>query len=88
MDGRGPIAWIIVGALAGYVARLFVRGEQVSGCVMTIVLGVAGSFVGGTLANLLFGERWDIDAAGIIGSIVGAIIVLLIVRATGRRTRY
>ena len=86
--GRGPIAWILIGAFAGYFARLIVRGEQVSGCVMTTLLGVAGSFVGGTLANLLFGERWDIDAAGIIGSIIGAVIVLLVVRATSRRPRY
>jgi len=58
------------------------------GWVGTLVLGLIGSFVGGTLAALLFGGTLDISASGLIGSVVGAIIVLLIWRAMGgERTR-
>jgi uncharacterized membrane protein YeaQ/YmgE (transglycosylase-associated protein family) len=58
------------------------------GWLGTMILGVIGSFVGGTLAALLFGGTLDITAAGLVGSIIGAIIVLLIWRAMGSgRTR-
>ena len=59
------------------------------GVPMTILLGIVGSFVGGFLINLLFRGDADIAPAGWIGSIVGAIIVLLIYRVTmrGRGTR-
>jgi uncharacterized membrane protein YeaQ/YmgE (transglycosylase-associated protein family) len=54
---------------------------------MTIALGIVGSFVGGFLINLLFRGNATISPAGWIGSILGAIIVLLIYRATIRRGR-
>jgi uncharacterized membrane protein YeaQ/YmgE (transglycosylase-associated protein family) len=50
-----------------------------------MVLGIVGSLVGGTLAALLFGGTLEVSAAGLIGSIIGAIIVLLIWRAIGGR---
>ncbi|TMB62249.1 MAG: GlsB/YeaQ/YmgE family stress response membrane protein [Chloroflexi bacterium] len=58
------------------------------GWVGTMVLGVIGSFVGGTLAALLFGGTLELSASGLIGSIVGSVIVLLLWRAMGgERTR-
>ncbi|TMB78511.1 MAG: GlsB/YeaQ/YmgE family stress response membrane protein [Chloroflexi bacterium] len=58
------------------------------GWVGTMVLGVVGSFVGGTLAALLFGGTLELSATGLIGSIVGSMIVLLLWRAMGgERTR-
>lgn len=81
---------IIVGLIAGAVARLIVPGKQSMSILATIVLGIVGSFVGGFLAFVLF--RVDpqggfLQPAGIIGSIVGAIIVLVVYLAvTGRRT--
>jgi uncharacterized membrane protein YeaQ/YmgE (transglycosylase-associated protein family) len=51
-----------------------------------MVLGVIGSFVGGTLAALLFGGTLELSASGLIGSIIGAIIVLVVWRAMGGRT--
>ena len=74
------ISIIVVGLIAGAVARLVVPGKQNLSIVMTIVLGVIGSFVGGFLAYLLpFGSDGGIlHPAGIIGSIIGAIIVLLL----------
>jgi uncharacterized membrane protein YeaQ/YmgE (transglycosylase-associated protein family) len=83
------IALIIIGLIAGFVARALVPGDDSMSIVATIVLGIVGSFVGGFLASLIFGGDDDgitIGPSGIIGSIIGAIIVLLIYNAvTGRK---
>lgn len=81
------IGLIIIGAVAGFLARLLVPGPDPMGVAMTILLGIVGSFVGGFLLNLLFRGTATIAPAGWIGSIVGAIIVLLIYRAVTRRSR-
>jgi uncharacterized membrane protein YeaQ/YmgE (transglycosylase-associated protein family) len=82
---------LIVGTIAGFIARLLVPGSDPMGFGATVVLGMAGSFVGGFLGYLLFGEDLDqgaLQASGIIGSIIGAIIALLLWRGTfGRRAR-
>jgi uncharacterized membrane protein YeaQ/YmgE (transglycosylase-associated protein family) len=84
----GLIVFLIVGLIAGFIARALVPGPDPMGWLGTMVLGIIGSFVGGTLAALLFGGTLDITPAGIIGSIIGSIIVLLIWRAMGgERTR-
>ena len=82
------ITLIIVGAIAGFIARAVVPGRDPMGVVGTIVLGIIGSFVGGFLGYLLFHKDASAGAlqpSGIIGSIIGAIIALLIYRATARR---
>ncbi|EYT65887.1 MULTISPECIES: GlsB/YeaQ/YmgE family stress response membrane protein [Curtobacterium] len=85
------IGLIVVGLIAGAIARLVVPGKQHISIPMTILLGIIGSFVGGFLGFLIF--RHDLadgffQPAGIIGSIIGAIIVLLIyVRVSGRGSR-
>ena len=83
------IGLIIIGLIAGFIARALVPGDDSMSIVATIVLGIIGSFVGGFLADLLFrgeGEDAGLGPAGIIGSIIGAIIVLLIYNAvTGRK---
>src|SRR6476646_3577858 len=83
------IVMALVGIVAGYVARLLVPGRDPMGFVGTMVLGIVGSFVGGFLGYVLFGHDLDegaIQVSGILGSIVGAVIVLLIWRAmAGRR---
>ena len=82
------ITLIIVGLIAGALARLIVPGKQNLSILATIVLGIVGSFVGGFLANLIFHGSISLDSSGIIGSVIGAIIVLLIytrVRARGTR---
>jgi uncharacterized membrane protein YeaQ/YmgE (transglycosylase-associated protein family) len=80
----GLILFLIVGLIAGFIARALVPGPDPMGWLGTMILGVVGSFVGGTLAALLFGGTLDISTAGIIGSVIGSIIVLLIWRAMGR----
>jgi uncharacterized membrane protein YeaQ/YmgE (transglycosylase-associated protein family) len=84
------VTMIIVGLIAGALARLLVPGRQDISIPMTILLGIIGSFVGGFLGYLLFHKDAAdgfLQPAGIIGSIIGAIIVLLIwTRVGGRRS--
>ena len=79
------LAFLIFGFVVGLIARAIFPGTQRLGLLMTTVLGVAGSLIGGILGNLLFGGRWDEPiTAGWIGSIVGALI-LLALAGRGRR---
>ena len=83
------IGMIIIGAIAGFVARALVPGNDSMGIVPTIVLGIVGSFVGGLLGSLLFGGgdgEGFLRPTGLIGSIIGAIIALVVYNAvTGRK---
>jgi uncharacterized membrane protein YeaQ/YmgE (transglycosylase-associated protein family) len=81
------ITLIIVGLIAGAVARLLVPGRQHMSVPMTIVLGIIGSFVGGFLGYLIFHKdatEGALQPAGIIGSIIGAVVVLLVWERVGR----
>lgn len=76
------IGWLIIGIVAGFLARLLVPGRDSMGLLGTLILGLVGSVVGGFLAHALFNDN---DGVGLVGSVVGAIIVLLVYRAvTGR----
>ncbi|HSK91872.1 MAG TPA: GlsB/YeaQ/YmgE family stress response membrane protein [Euzebyales bacterium] len=79
------IGFIIIGLIAGYVARLVVPGPDPLGLVGTLILGVVGSFIGGFLWNLFAGGGELLATSGLIGSIIGAIIALLIYRAMKTR---
>ncbi len=72
------IVLIIVGLIAGFIARAVIPGKQDIGIVATIVLGIVGSLVGNLLGSLLSGRGFELGTSGIIGSILGAIVVLLV----------
>ena len=81
------IIFLIVGLIAGFIARAVVPGSQNMGIVPTLILGVVGSLLAGAIGSLINGgDFFTINPAGIIGSIIGAIVVLLIYIAVRRRT--
>jgi uncharacterized membrane protein YeaQ/YmgE (transglycosylase-associated protein family) len=78
---------LVIGVVAGYLARLLVPGRDPMSFLQTVALGIVGSFIGGVLGYALFNHDLDegaLQASGIIGSIVGAVIALLIWRALHR----
>ncbi|MGI9008352.1 MAG: GlsB/YeaQ/YmgE family stress response membrane protein [Streptosporangiaceae bacterium] len=80
------IVLLFVGLIAGAVARFVVPGRDPIGCLGTIVLGIVGSFVGGFIWNLFEYHRLaphKFHPVGIIGSILGAILVLILIRLSG-----
>jgi uncharacterized membrane protein YeaQ/YmgE (transglycosylase-associated protein family) len=82
----GIIGWIIFGAIVGLVARLLHPGRDPAGFVVTCLLGIVGSLLGGFLGRLLGLYRQG-EGAGFIMSVIGAILVLVIYnRVQGRRT--
>ena len=79
------ITLIVVGLIAGALARLIVPGRDPIGIGGTILLGIVGSFVGGFLGYVLFhkdGHDGFLQPSGLIGSVIGAVIALLIYRRT------
>ena len=84
------IVMLIVGLIAGALARLLVPGRDPMGIGATILLGLVGSFIGGFLGYLLFhhnAKQGAFQPSGLIGSVIGAIIALLIYRAVSGRNR-
>jgi uncharacterized membrane protein YeaQ/YmgE (transglycosylase-associated protein family) len=77
--------WLVVGFLAGLLARAIIPGRDPMGWFGTLVLGLAGSIVGGLIGDIFASGDQDFSPSGLIGSIIGAIIVLLIWRALMRR---
>lgn len=68
---------LVIGLAAGAVARLILPGKQSGGILMTLVLGIAGSFVAGFLGKALNFYQYG-EGPGLIGSTVGALIILII----------
>ncbi len=85
----GIISWIVFGLLAGIVAKLLMPGRDPGGCIITMLLGIVGAFVGGLIFELLTGRPriTQFDFGSFVVAVIGAIVVLLIYRLiAGRRT--
>lgn len=74
------LSWIIPGLLAGLLARLLVPTGKPIGCIGTILLGIVGSGVGGTLGSVVAGDGFEMARGGFVGSVVGAGLVLVFLR--------
>jgi uncharacterized membrane protein YeaQ/YmgE (transglycosylase-associated protein family) len=75
------IGMVIVGLIAGALARLLMPGRDPMGILMTIVLGIAGSFVGGFVAGLIWrNETGNFRPGGLLLSVLGAILLLFLWR--------
>jgi uncharacterized membrane protein YeaQ/YmgE (transglycosylase-associated protein family) len=84
MDIGTILGWIIFGLIVGAIAKLLMPGRDPGGWIVTILLGIAGSFVGGFLAQALLDN--PTKTVGWIGSVIGAMVLLLIYRlVVGRR---
>ena len=83
----GILAWIVLGAIAGWITNLIMGGGE--GVLLTIILGIVGALVGGYLAGTVLGiaDVTGVNVESIVVAVVGAIIVVVIYRAVaGRRT--
>ena len=83
------IAWIVVGAIAGYLAGFVVKGDEGLGIIGHIVLGIVGAIVGGFLANVLLNKDLTsgINVETIVVATIGAVITVLVVGAITGRSR-
>jgi uncharacterized membrane protein YeaQ/YmgE (transglycosylase-associated protein family) len=83
------ISLIVIGLIAGALARLIVPGKQDLSIAMTTAIGIVGSFVGGFLGYVIFhkdGQNGFFQPSGIVGSVIGAVIVLLLWQRIGGRS--
>ncbi|HVH42267.1 MAG TPA: GlsB/YeaQ/YmgE family stress response membrane protein [Labilithrix sp.] len=83
------LMFILFGLIVGFLARAIMPGRQSMGFVATALVGIAGSFVGGIIGNLVSGlPLLDLHAAGLIGSVLGALAVLALMGYAGRRRAF
>ena len=77
LEDHGWIAWIIIGGLAGAIAKFLMPGKDPGGCIVTVILGILGAVLAGFIGQQL-GLTSTSNGAGFIGAIVGAVVVLFI----------
>ncbi len=79
MENLGLCGWITFGFVVGLIARAIMPGEQKMGCFATTLLGIGGAFTGGFLGNLISGgPLFTLRAAGWIGAVIGALVLLFV----------
>jgi uncharacterized membrane protein YeaQ/YmgE (transglycosylase-associated protein family) len=87
----GIIGWIVLGLLAGVIAKAILPGNDPGGMIVTIIIGIVGAILGGFLAQVLLGRNTVdefFDVSTWLTAIIGAIILLVIYRlAVGRGSR-
>ena len=76
----GILAWIVLGLIAGALAKFIMPGRQGGGCILTIVLGVVGALLGGFIGTRLlgFGEITGFDLRSMAIAVGGALLVLIV----------
>lgn len=86
MANYGWFGWIIIGGLAGMVAKMIMPGRQPGGCLLTILLGIAGAVLAGYLGRQIGWYGPEDTGAGFLAAIVGSLIILAIYQLfAGRR---
>ena len=84
LESNSWIVWIIIGGIAGAIAKLLMPGKDPGGCIVTILLGIAGALLAGFIGQSL-GLASTANGAGFIGAVIGAFIILFIYRLIMRR---
>lgn len=82
----GIIAWVIFGALAGWVAGKLAKTDDDAGCLTNIVVGIVGAFLGGAIYTLVTGRDWtfDFDLPSFAVAVGGSVLLLLLLRRLRR----
>ena len=81
----GWLSWIVIGLIAGLIAKALTPGSQPRGCLVTVILGVAGAVLAGFLGQKL-GWYHQGEGAGFLAAIVGSVLILLVYRMFAGRT--
>jgi uncharacterized membrane protein YeaQ/YmgE (transglycosylase-associated protein family) len=84
MEHYGIIGWIVIGLIAGAIAKLLMPGKDPGGCIITIILGVAGAVIAGWIGHAV-GWYKEGEGAGFVAAIVGAFILLALYRLIASR---
>lgn len=84
MADYGFIGWIVIGLIAGGIAKLLMPGRDPGGCIVTILLGIAGALLAGFLGRAI-GWYDSGEGAGFLAAIVGAVLILLLYRLILKR---
>jgi uncharacterized membrane protein YeaQ/YmgE (transglycosylase-associated protein family) len=83
----GILSWILLGLIAGALAKFIMPGKDPGGIIVTILIGIAGAFVGGFLGSFIgLGKVESFDLGGIMIATVGAIILLILYRLVKKRS--
>ena len=81
-------SWILMGLLAGVVAKFLLPGKDPGGCVLTVLIGIAGALLGGFLATYLdFGGLSGFDIRSFVIATLGAFVLLLLLRVLKRDSK-
>lgn len=84
----GLLLFVLFGLVVGFLARAILPGRQSMGLIKTAILGMVGSLIGGFVGSMVSGDEVTrIHSAGLIGSIIGALVVLALVSGMGGRRR-
>lgn len=77
----GILSWIILGLIAGVLAKLIMPGKDPGGMIITILIGIAGAFIGGFVSSAIgFGSVTGFDFRSILVSVLGAVLLLVLYR--------
>jgi len=82
----GIIAWVIFGALAGWVAGKLAKTDDNVGCLTNVVVGIVGAFLGGAIYGLITGRDWnfEFDLASFVVAVGGSVLLLLVLQRVRR----
>lgn len=86
LESYGIIVWIVIGGLAGAIAKLLIPGRDPGGCIITVLLGIAGALLAGFLGQQV-GWYKPGQGAGFLAAVIGAFILLLLYRLIAGRRR-
>lgn len=86
IETYGILGWIVIGFLAGGIAKLVMPGKDPGGCLITILLGIAGALLAGFIGKSI-GWYNEGEAAGFLAAIVGSFVILFLYRIILRRRR-